>query len=168
MSRKSNEMNANRIERLNEEMFAPRKNYVKPLVIAAIVILLLLAGAVKFAHAMSDNRSNGCHTYNVGGIFGGQDNTEAVFCGNSQRAPKTAKNHHASQNVTSQAVTVETSTTHEDTTPPTGNDTPSNGDNSHEDMSKVKHPNSGRGNGSEIVDGVDVDPGNSDKNNGGD
>jgi hypothetical protein len=32
----------------------------------------------------------------------------------------------------------------------------------------VIHPNAGRGNGSEIVNGVDVDPGNSTKNNGGD
>ena len=133
---KSNNWNIRRMEYANDTTLGKRHNFVMPLIIIALVILASLFFAVK-AFAMSDNRANGCHTYNVNSIYGGVDNQEAIFCGNGK---DTSKNHGDNN----PSVTTSATVTVEDNTPSTTND----------DTSTVKHENkpkcnNGEGNGSE-------------------
>jgi hypothetical protein len=152
-----------------------------------IILFILLVIALAFffpniikVHAASASlRADACRTYNVNSIFGGVDNTEGLFCGNSDTTPRKVK--HTSDTAiveTSQGIISQEESTQENiipvSTPPTDSTPPvvtppSNDAPSNEDTSKVKC-NAGRGNGSELdSQGNDCDPGNSgEHNHGGD
>lgn len=63
------------------------------IVIALIVLAGFLAFATGAVHAMSAGyiRPEGCHTYSVGAVFGGADNTEAFLCGEQAETVKKDK-----------------------------------------------------------------------------
>jgi len=154
-------------------MFPTRKNYVKPLIVIAAILLVLIAlFTVSKVHALGYIGYNG-QIYNLytGVTFGDcmADNaTGDIYLvsgcqpSDGHTAESTVKHSHV-HTVTPPTVTapiVEVT----DNTPPMVENTPAP-----TESSPVIHPNSGRGNGSELdSNGNDVDPGNSGKNNGGD
>jgi hypothetical protein len=178
MRQKRYKMNANKVDRLNDEMFAPRKNYVKPLLFVAFVIILLIFGKVISGKALevtgSGNTARFAACQNVLSIIATPHNPAGnnphPACvphatGNAQQTKHTSKDITAPASVEVEViapvvsapapVTVEEPT---ESNPPATESAP------------VIHPNSGRGNGSELdSSGNDIDPGNSgDKNHGGD
>jgi hypothetical protein len=181
MAERSTTMDTNKIERLNNEMFASRPNYVKPLVILAVIILTLVIGfalTVKSAHAASVTAKE--NTYHVAGLFGDcmadsakEDfySTPDDYCqvypsvGNGKQV-HTAKNPVKSAEPIIPAVIVE-DTAPEDSTPivtPPSNDNPSNPPVEVHEDSKPKC-NNGEGNGSEGCSPAKSPNANNDENN---
>jgi hypothetical protein len=100
-----------RNDRLNNEMFGKKNNYVKPLFVIGLVILTLLFSFIK-AHAMGvDLRSNACHTFHIfAHEVEAQGETDGIFCGSESVAKITL----ASQNDLSTPRVLVTDTTSND------------------------------------------------------
>lgn len=148
--------------------------YVKPSYAMEIIFILIALGMAIFAglvftgkvHAMSGYvRPEGCHTYNVNGVYGGVDNQEAVLCGETSptlHTAKTAKNDKPSQPViilpvrevvTDDLPTVITDSTDTDSNVPT--DTT---------VTVKVHCNNGEGNGGEGCSPAKSNNANNDEN----
>jgi hypothetical protein len=180
MAERSTTMNANKIDRINNEMFASRPNYVKPLVILAVIILTLVIGfalTVKSAHAASVTAKE--NTYHVAGLFGDcmadsakEDfySTPDDYCqvypsiGNGKQVHIAKDTVKSSDSIIPAVVVDDTPVLTPPTVTPPSNDNPSTPPTEvHED--KKPKCNNGEGNGSEGCSPAKSPNANNDENN---